>query len=106
MKEVDRDIFLLINAANDVNSPLVVFAYAMAKYLIYAVPFGITWLWVRGDDTERRGAQMLLIAVLTAISLSWSIGLLFPVDRPFLEPIGHNLLTHRPSPSFPSNHGL
>ena len=106
MKEIDREIFLLINATNEANDVLTILACFAAKYLILAVPFGITLLWIAGKNNEKKTSLSLLTAVAIAVLSSWIIGLLFPVERPFLEPIGHNLLAHRPSPSFPSNHGL
>jgi len=101
MKEIDRELFLLINAANDANGSLAVLAYPAAKYLIFVVPLGIALLWVVGKNLGKRISLILVTSVVIAVALSWVVGLLLPVQRPFLEPIGHNLLAHQPSPSFP-----
>ncbi|NYT82896.1 phosphatase PAP2 family protein [Alcaligenaceae bacterium] len=106
MNDIDRELFLLINSAGDSNSALALFALIVAKYVIYAVPAGIAPLWILGGGQARRKALVLFTAVDIAISLSALIGLLLPLDRPFLVPMGHQLLAHRASPSFPSNHGL
>lgn len=106
MKEIDRELFLFLNAAPDISGPMMVLAYIAAKYLILVVPFGLAFLWVAGRNNEKKLALNILTGVVVAVSLALMIGLLFPVPRPFLEPIGHALLAHRPSPSFPSNHGL
>ncbi len=50
---------------------------------------------------------MIKIAIALAVSLfvSWTMGHLFPHDRPFVENIGYNFLHHAADDSFPSDHG-
>ena len=106
MTEFDRELFLLFNATSESGGYIAFFAYVMAKYVIFAIPIGISLLWIAGNYTAKRIALTLFFALVLAVSLSFTIGVLFPVQRPFLIPFGQNLIEHRASPSFPSNHGL
>lgn len=106
MNELDHELFLLINSASEANSIISFIAYLIAKYIIFAVPMGLAALWIAGSGATRRLALTLFVALIVSVLLSFAIGLIFPLQRPFLIPLGHNLMEHRPSPSFPSNHAL
>ena len=106
MTEFDRELFLLFNATSEPGDYIVLFAYLMAKYVILAIPIGIALLWIAGKYTAKRIAFALFFALVVAVFLSFTIGILFPVQRPFLIQFGQNLIEHRASPSFPSNHAL
>jgi len=106
MNDLDRDIFLFINAASNANHLVTGLAYIAAKYLICIVPASMILLWLFGHWDKKRLALTIFFALIIAIISSWLIGQLFPVQRPFLLPLGNPLLAHRASPSFPSNHGL
>jgi len=106
MTELDRNLFLLINSSYGAHGFIALCAYVIAKYLIFAIPTGIVVLWITGAQVERRLAFTLFFALMIATLLSATIGTLFPVERPFIMSFGDQLLDHRPSSSFPSNHGL
>ena len=50
-----------------------------------------------GDKNRYRAGGQLFV--------SWTMGHLFPHDRPFVENIGYNFLHHAADDSFPSDHG-
>lgn len=106
MNELDRELFLLVNSASETNSIVSFGAYLIAKYIIFAVPMGLAALWITGGDAARRLALTLFVALVLSVLSSFAIGSIFPLQRPFLIPLGHNLMEHRASPSFPSNHAL
>jgi len=105
MNDLDRSLFLLINAYGDSDS-VTFLAYLLAKYVIYAVPSGMFALWVGGRMAERRRVLLFFFGICCAVSLSFMIGVVIPTTRPFLVPLGSALMEHRASPSFPSNHGI
>lgn len=106
MTDLDRTLFLALNSPTDDWSWVAILAYVAAKFVIYLIPIHLCLLWIRGDRLVRRQALVLLTALLVGIAISYGLGVFYPIDRPFIAPLGHALLDHRPSPSFPSNHGL
>lgn len=106
MNGFDQQLFQLINASSDAWGPAAYLAYVAAKFVVLVIPFHLAMIWVLGDRSVRRQALTLLAALLIAIVLSYFIGAAYPTERPFQIPLGHALIAHRPSPSFPSNHAL
>lgn len=106
MNDLDRTLFLLLNAPSDEWGFLAYAAFVWAKFVIFLIPLHLALLWIAGDRSVRRQSLILLTALLVAIGISYGLGVAFPTDRPFITPLGHALMSHRASPSFPSNHGL
>lgn len=106
MNALDQTLFTAINAGSSTWGATAWFAYIAARYVVMLIPLHLAVLWTLGDDGVRRQALLLTYALVVAIAASFVIGALFPTQRPFLVPLGHHLLDHRDSPSFPSNHGL
>ncbi|WP_102960863.1 undecaprenyl-diphosphatase [Mangrovicella endophytica] len=106
MNAFDRQLFELINASSTDWGVTATLAYLAAKYLFFIVLVHLAMLWILGDRSVRRQALALLLALVVAITVSGLIGQLMPTERPFQIPLGHQLIEHRPSASFPSNHAL
>lgn len=106
MEELNRTLFLWINATPQSAAWLLELATFIAKDLIAIVPLLIAVLWLWGPH---RGIRVLVlktgIALLCALAISWIVGLLFPHPRPFVMGFGYQLLAHSPTESYPSNHG-
>lgn len=47
-----------------------------------------------------------MVALVIAIAMSYTVGLVAFRPRPFMIGLGNALIDHRPNSSFPSNHGL
>jgi undecaprenyl-diphosphatase len=103
--DLNRTLFLALNAGVDGSPAIAALAVFAAKYLTLLVPVLLCALWVRGDRPQRRAALTCLLALLIALAMNQAVGLLAYSPRPFLVGLGHTLLDHRPSSSFPSNHG-
>ncbi|EHM03479.1 PAP2 family protein [Acetobacteraceae bacterium AT-5844] len=107
LTQLNEAAFLLINATE--QSPLIQVGFALiaAKALVLLVPMDLMRRWFgRGRFRSRRVVVASVLALSMALAASWVIGTLFSTPRPFLAGIGHTLMAHRPSPSFPSNHGI
>ncbi len=65
------------------------------------------WLWGERKQVHAQRHLVIKVALAIAVSLtlSWTIGQLFPHERPFVENVGHTFLHHAPDNSFPSDHG-
>lgn len=103
---LDRWLYLALNAGPDASIPVFLFAVAMAKYVILLVPLHLALVWMGGDRMTRFIALTALLALLLALAASQVIGLVAYAPRPFILGVGHTLIEHRPSSSFPSNHGI
>lgn len=109
MDELNRSLFLLINA--DGRSPewLIALATFIARDLIAIVPLLIVGLWLWGARSQLTSQRVLVvktgIALLYALAISWCLAQLFPHPRPFAIGLGHQFLSHAPDDSYPSDHG-
>ncbi len=103
INSLNFQLFNLINA--DTNSPrwLLEFAYFLAVPLAYIVPICLIVVWLQ--DKNRKWVINCTIALIIAFTMSKIIGLLFPMMRPFVLPMGHKFLEHAANLSFPSDHG-
>jgi len=104
MAGLNHALFLLLNAGAQPPAPVVLFAMLAAKVLIALVPLHIALIWFCGSRVMRFVALMGVLALLAALGVSALLGLLIHTPRPFLLGLGHTLIDHRPSASFPSNH--
>ena len=106
MEELNRTLFLWINATPDSAAWLLKLATFIAKDLIAIVPMLIVALWLWGPHSGIRELALKTgIALLYALAISWCIGQLFPHPRPFAIGFGHQFLSHAPDDSYPSDHG-
>jgi undecaprenyl-diphosphatase len=104
MAGLNHELFLLLNAGAAPPAPVVLFAMLAAKVLIALVPLHIALVWCCGTRPMRFVALTGVLALPAALSVNAMLGLIAYTPRPFLLGLGHTLIDHRPSASFPSNH--
>lgn len=104
MENLNRALFLWINASPSVSDGELAIATFFAKYLILLLPVGLVSLWLAGGR-DREGAVHGLLGVALALAINGLIGLAWFHPRPFMIGLGFNPLPHAPDSSFPSNHG-
>ncbi len=77
----------------------------IAKDVINIVPLlaVVLWLWGPRDRVcaQRQLIVKIGIALIISLAVSWTMGHLFPHDRPFVDHIGYNFLHHAADDSFP-----
>jgi len=109
MEELNRTLFLWINATPESPQWLLTLATFVAKDLIVIVPLLIVALWLWGPKHRVTSQRQLVlktgIALIYALAISWCLGSLFPHPRPFTINFGNQFLEHAPTDSYPSNHG-
>lgn len=103
---LDRWLYLALNAGPDASAPVILLATAAAQAVILLVPVHLALVWLGGDRMMRFITLTAVLALVVAVAISQVIGLVAYQPRPFLLGIGRTLIDHRPSSSFPSNHGL
>lgn len=106
MLALDTELFLALNAGPSPSSYVALFAIAVTRFVILLIPCYIVVLWIRGSRRRRLLAFALTLALVIAMTMSFVIGLIAFRPRPFMVSLGHSLVDHRSSASFPSNHAL
>lgn len=76
----------------------------LAEWLAYLIPLALLWLWFFSEKSKKIALRAFL-----AIMLSWPVfsgisGNIIQRDRPFASGGVQELLFHRPTYSFPSDH--
>ena len=105
LENLNLSLFYLINATPDSAPWMISLAIFIAKDLITVVPLLAAVLWLWGLTAQRQLVIKIAIALAVSLFVSWTMGHLFPHDRPFVENIGYNFLHHAADDSFPSDHG-
>ena len=104
MEELNRLLFLELNASGQSSPQLIGLATALAEYLIDATPLLLAALWLWGSRPERTAIVAATLSAALGLALNQLISVGYPHQRPFMVGLGHTLLAHVPDPSFPSDH--
>jgi undecaprenyl-diphosphatase len=104
MEELNRSLFLLINASAPPSALASGFVFVLAEDLIYVVPLILTALWLWGAPADRRAALTAAVGALLALACGQAVGLVYAHPRPFMVGIGRTLMPHVADASFPSDH--
>ncbi len=109
MEELNRILFLWINATPESPHWMITTATFIARDLIAIVPLLIVALWLWGPRSQVASQRQLVlktaIALVYALTISWCTGNLLPHPRPFVIGLGHQFLPHAADDSYPSDHG-
>lgn len=103
---IETELFLALNAGQNPGAYVGPFAVFVTRFALLLIPIGIVGLWFRGASRSRLLAFALALALLIAMGISFLIGVVAFRPRPYMVGLGHALVEHRPSASFPSNHTL
>lgn len=105
MEALNQHLFLALNAQPH-SQPLVIwFAIVMAKYAIFCLPLIMIKGWLGKSEERHKMMLTALLATVGALLINNLIGsMIWYHPRPFVMPLGHTLIAHDPTPSFPSNH--
>lgn len=104
LEHFNTQLFLLLNAPAGLHGMSLWVATAIAEWLIWLVPLGLTVLWLFGKQDDQRAAVKALVAGLIALGVNQLIAMLWFHPRPFMAGIGHTYLLHAADSSFPSDH--
>ncbi|MCQ9616497.1 phosphatase PAP2 family protein [Paenalcaligenes niemegkensis] len=99
-------IFLALNAGSSPSPAAVALALFFSKYVPYCLMAYCAVAFLFGGKELRFTLLITLVAASVAAAVSWLIGHYAYVPRPFVEAVGHALLTHKDNASFPSNHTM
>lgn len=104
LENMNRELFLQINAGTDTPSWLIYIATLIAEGFIYIIPLLLVVLWLWGDSTKRKSAIKICVLALVALGINQLIGLMWQHPRPSIIGLGNTWISHAPDSSFPSDH--
>lgn len=104
IQEINLAVFHLLNVSENASPLMMAFGRFVAHDLIYIVFACFICAWFVSSFENKK--SILKAVVITAICLSISEVLSFTLNtpRPFVMGVGHNILDHSSTGSFPSNH--
>ncbi len=103
MDTFNHTLFLWLNASTP-STLAIYLGRVLANGLVYVFPLYVAISWLRTDAQGREALLQGVVAACIALLLSWLIGKLWFMPRPFVLGIGQQHLWHKPTASFPSNH--
>ncbi|MDX1808134.1 MAG: undecaprenyl-diphosphatase [Sulfurospirillaceae bacterium] len=101
MEKLNKFLFLYVNQFAGHHHNLDLLMIAFAEFTPYIFMVLLLYLWFKNKKEEGLFAGY---AALLALSLNQIIGLFYFHPRPFMENLGHSLISHNPDNSFPSDH--
>lgn len=101
VKSIDQNILLYLN--NLVKNWGFVNKF-FAEYLIYATPIVLLWLWFYDFKAKKVALRAFTSVILAWPIIAYFVGKFFNRPRPFEVGGIQELLFHRPTYSFPSDH--
>ncbi|TPG77941.1 undecaprenyl-diphosphatase [Pseudomonas mandelii] len=104
MEELNRTLFLAINASVHSSAETRLLATFLAQWLIAGVPLLLIGLWLKGTRHHRAAAVTATLSIAFALGCNLLISSLWFHPRPFMLGLGQNFLEHAPESSFPSDH--
>jgi undecaprenyl-diphosphatase len=104
VEELNRSLFMAINASVDTSAPMRSLAMFLAQWLIFCVPLLLIGLWLRGTRQQRSAAVTATLSIVFALGCNLLISSLWFHPRPFMLGLGQNFLAHAAESSFPSDH--
>lgn len=104
MEELNRTLFLAINASVHSSTEMRLLTTFLAQWLITGVPLLLIGLWLRGTRHHRAAAVTATLSIVFALGCNLLISSLWFHPRPFMQGLGQNFLEHAPESSFPSDH--
>ena len=104
MEELNRSLFLAINASAEASLPMRELAVFLAQWLVLSVPLLLLVFWVFGGRRQRMIVLTATLSIVVALACNLLIRELWFHPRPFMLGLGTNFLAHAPGASFPSDH--
>lgn len=104
MQNLNLYLFHLLNVPEHASSIMQAFAIFTARDLISIVCILFILAWFFSPQSNKENIVKGFIFATICLFISGLISWIFPTPRPFVMGVGHTILAHVPTASFPSNH--
>ncbi|MDO1515353.1 undecaprenyl-diphosphatase [Neisseria sp. MVDL18-041461] len=104
LHELNKYLFMMINADEDAYSHSIYFAIFSAEYLIVWFFFILFIYLVAKHKNNKRVWLSIVFSIVIGVAITYLIRKGWYHPRPFLLQLGTNFLPHDASSSFPSKH--
>ncbi len=104
MEELNRTLFLAINAPAHAGALVLAIAQFLADYVVWSIPAILLIGWLRGRERARLVMLRATAAGLAGLLINQVIALFWNHPRPSMIGLGHTYVAHAPDSSFPSDH--
>ncbi|MGA8031222.1 MAG: undecaprenyl-diphosphatase, partial [Casimicrobiaceae bacterium] len=101
MEDLNRHLFLLLDATTAPPVALLWLARALAEGFVWLVPAGLAFGWLRGPTGMRETLVRAAFAGALGLVVNRCIGLAWYHPRPFALGLGRTWLDHAADTSFP-----
>lgn len=104
IEQLNLDAFYLLNAPDHASNLMVFFGCFVAHDLIYLLMLLFALAWFIGNIETKTSIVKATIFTAITLCISEVLSALLHTPRPFVMEVGHTLIQHDATGSFPSNH--
>ena len=104
LEHINQQLFMYINAPDQVTQIDRYFAIFMANDTLYLLCLCLILCWFLGSYSTKSIVIKAILCCSLALCLGYFISLVLPHERPFVLHLGNTLISHAATASFPSNH--
>lgn len=104
LESLNLELFSLLNVPEHASILMQHFAIFIAHDLVYLMAAIFALLWLRGNNFTKTLLVKAFIFTVIALSISEIASYILNTPRPFVMHVGHTLIEHDATGSFPSNH--
>ncbi len=91
-------------APANLSSDALAIHFLIAEQAVYLAPAMLVWLWIIGEEDDRRAAAGACLAALIGLAIAAATSALWYSPRPFADGLTSNFLRHAADSGFPSDH--
>jgi undecaprenyl-diphosphatase len=102
MEEINQNLFLKINSFSQISSITDFLGILSAEYM--PMLFIAVEIYLYFSLKKKDIAIFAFITMILGLGINQIIGLFYFHNRPFIDGLGHTLVSHIPENSFPSDH--
>ncbi len=102
MEDINQNLFLKLNSFVGINHWIDSFGILCAEYM--PILFILVEIYLFFFLKKKNIAIFAFMSMVLALGINQVVGLLYFHNRPFIDGLGHTILSHVPENSFPSDH--
>ena len=104
IESLNLDLFSLLNVPEQASPLMMHYATFVAHDLVYLLVVCFALFWLYGSQNSKNLILKAFVFCCIALSISELASYLLNTPRPFVMHVGHTLIAHEATGSFPSNH--